>query len=66
MNAQGTAGSISNGMIVTVTESGKKPDFRKTAPMLLKRCRDFYQNPENERAFQEWKAGKKAKHEKAV
>jgi hypothetical protein len=34
--------------------------------MLLKRCREFYQNPENERAFQEWKAGKEAKHEKAV
>lgn len=66
MNVHGTVGSITNGMMVTVTDSGKKPDFKKTAPMLLKRCRDFYQDPENERAFQEWKAGKEAKDEEAV
>ena len=66
MNVHGTVGSITNGMMVTVTNSGKKPDFKKTAPMLLKRCRDFYQDSENERAFQEWKAGKEAKDEEAV
>jgi len=43
---------------VTVRESGKKPDFKKTAAELLERCRAFYQDPENEQAFQKWKAGK--------
>ena len=40
------------------------PDYSKTAAELLARCREFYQDPENERAFQEWKAGRKAKTEK--
>ena len=34
----------------------KKPDYQKTAAELLERCRAFYQDEENERAFQEWKA----------
>ena len=34
--------------------SGKAPDFKKTAAELLARCREFYKNPENEKAFQEW------------
>ena len=34
---------------------------QKTAEALLERCREFYQNPENERAFLEWKAGKDKK-----
>ena len=28
---------------------------------LLARAREFFQDPENERAYQEWKAGKGAK-----
>lgn len=66
MSVRGMAGKDLNGLLVTVEDSGKRPDFKKTAPMLLKRCREFYQNPENERAFQEWKARKEARHEKAV
>lgn len=66
MSVRGMAGKDLSGMLVTVEDSGKRPDFKKTAPMLLKRCREFYQNPENERAFQEWKARKEARHEKAV
>ena len=67
MNAQGTVGKDINGMVVTVRDSGKRPNFKKTAPMLLKLCREFYQDPENERAYQEWKAGKEGQHEqKAV
>ena len=53
-------------MTVTVRESGKAPDFTKTAARLLKRCREFYQDPENERAYQEWKAGRSGKNEKAA
>ena len=66
MSVRGMAGKDLSGLLVTVEDSGKRPDFKKTAPMLLKLCREFYQNPENERAFQEWKARKEARHEKAV
>lgn len=41
----------------------KKPNYQKTAPALLERCRAFYQDEENERAYQEWKAGKGGQHE---
>ena len=45
-------------MTVTARSSGKKPDYSKTAAALLERCRAFYQDPENERAYQEWKEKK--------
>lgn len=48
-------------MRITVSQAKDKPNHRKTAAELLERCRDFYQDPENERAFQEWKAGKDQK-----
>ena len=51
---------------VTVRSSGKEPDFQKTAAALLERCRQFYQDPENEKAFQEWKAQRTAKAGKPV
>ena len=51
-------------MSVTVRSSGKEPDFTKTAGELLKRCREFYQDPENVKRFEEWKA-KRAKAESA-
>jgi len=38
-----------------------KPKYSATAAALLERCREFYQDPENEKAFREWKAGKEAK-----
>jgi hypothetical protein len=53
-------------LTATVRESGKAPNFKKTAAELLQRCREFYQDPENERAYQEWKARKEEKHEKAA
>ena len=43
--------------------SGKKPDYKKTAAALLERCRAFYQDPENEKAYQEWKARRSGEHE---
>ena len=51
---------------VTARESGKAPDYTKTAARLLKRCREFYQDPENVKAFEEWKAKRDAKTAKAV
>ena len=36
-----------------------KPKHAATARELLERCRQFYQDPENERAYQEWKNKKK-------
>lgn len=48
------------------TEAKTKPDYTLTAPALLDRCRSFYQDPENERAYQEWKAARKAETAKAV
>ena len=66
MYVRGTAGNDLSGLVVNVKDSGNRPDYSKTAPMLLERCRGFYQDPENERAFQEWKARKEARHEKAV
>lgn len=44
--------------------SGKRPNYKPTAAALLERCRSFYEDPENERAFLEWKAGKERKDEK--
>ena len=51
---------------ITARPSGKKPNYKKTAAALLERCRAFYQDPENEREYQEWKANRDAKTAKAV
>ena len=53
-------------MRITVRTAAEKPNYKKTAAELLQRCREFYTDPENERAFLEWKAGKAQKHERAV
>ena len=53
-------------MRITVRTAEEKPNYKKTAAELLKRCREFYTDQENERAFLEWKAGKEQKHERAV
>ena len=51
---------------ITARTAKDKPKYKKTAAALLARCREFYQDPENERAYQEWKARKEGQHEKAV
>ena len=53
-------------MRITARTAKETPKYRKTAAALLERCRAFYADPENERAYQEWKARKDAKHEKAA
>ena len=42
-------------LAVTIRTAEEKPKYKKTAAELLERCRAFYKDPENERAFQEWK-----------
>lgn len=42
---------------VRAERCAKKPDLSITAAELLKRCREFYQDPENEEAYLSWKAG---------
>lgn len=37
----------------------EKPKYTAAARELLDRCRGFYEDPENERAFREWKEQKK-------
>lgn len=37
----------------------EKPKYTAAARALLDRCRGFYEDPENERAFREWKEQKK-------
>ena len=44
----------------------EKPKYTKTAAELLSRCREFYEDPENEKAFQEWKAEKEGSEKRAV
>ena len=51
---------------ITARSIKDKPKYKKTAAALLARCRGFYQDPENERAYQEWKARKEGQHEKAA
>lgn len=48
---------------ITERSSGKKPNYKKTAAALLERCRAFYQDPENEKEYQEWKARRSGEHE---
>ena len=51
-------------MTITAVRVKEKPKYGLYAAELLERCRAFYQDPENERAFQEWKAGKEGRREK--
>ena len=48
----------------TVRESGKQPNFTQTAAELLNRCREFYQDPENVKRFEEWKKNRGEQNEK--
>ena len=41
-------------MAITVSQATKAPNYEITAAGLLAECRKFYQNPKNEKAFQEW------------
>lgn len=43
-----------------------KPKYGVLAAELLERCRGFYEDPENEKAFRAWKDGKLAEEQDAV
>lgn len=48
---------------MTVRNSGQRPKYDRAAAGLLELCREFYQDTENERAYQEWKAGRSERNE---
>lgn len=50
-----------------IAEAKKQaPDYSRTAGQLLAACRSFYQDPENEKKYQEWKRRRSGKNEKAA
>ena len=53
-------------MRITARSSGQATKYDKAASALLELCREFYQDPENERAYQEWQAERSGKNEKAA
>ena len=61
MNARGKDGKTMPDMTIRARTSETEPNYKKTAAELLNCCREFYQNPENERAFREWMADRKNK-----
>ena len=46
-------------MAITVSQDTTAPNYGKTAAGLLEAARTFFRNPENEKAFQEWKKTRK-------
>jgi len=50
-----------NEMPIILETSPSRPEYRKTSGMLLTALRAFYNKPENEEAYQEWKARKEGK-----
>lgn len=53
-----------SGTTITASKATTAPKYNITAAGLLEAARRFYQDPENEAAFMEWKAGKEKKHER--
>ena len=47
-----------NEMAITVSRAMTAPNYETTAAGLLEAARMFYQEPENEKAFQRWKTQK--------
>ena len=46
---------------ISATRVKTKPKYDAAAAELLEKCRAFYQDPENEQAFQKWKEERGAK-----
>lgn len=44
---------------ISATRATTAPQYEKTAATLLEACRTFYRNPENEKAYQEWKKSRR-------
>ena len=45
--------------IITATRATTAPQYEKTAAGLLEACRTFYRDPENEKAYREWKKSRR-------
>ena len=61
MSAHGKDGQYTMKTTISAERAQTKPKYSADAAALLARAREFFQDPENERAYQEWKAGKGAK-----
>lgn len=48
-------------MTISAVRVKEKPKHGALAAELLERCRAFYEDPENEKAFQEWLKEKKSR-----
>ena len=59
MNADRREERHMNGMAITVSKATTAPKYSTMAAGLLEAARMFYQHPENEKAFQEWKKMRK-------
>lgn len=46
-------------MPITLETANTKINYQRTSGALLMLCRVFYEKPENEEAFREWKAQRK-------
>ena len=51
-------------LVVKAEMAAVRPEYRLLAAPLLDEMRAFYSDPENERAFQEWKAARNRKEVK--
>ena len=64
MSADRKEDDFMNGITISATRVMTAPQYEKTAAGLLEAARNFYQDPENEKAYLEWKARKEGKHER--
>ena len=59
MNADERGQSSVEEMPITLETANTKINYQRTSGALLMLCRAFYEKPENEEAFREWKAQRK-------
>ena len=50
-----------NEMPIILETAPSRINWQKTSGLILTACRSFYEKPENEEAFREWKARKEGK-----
>ena len=61
MNAYRKDASRGMKMTISTERAAEKPKYDLMAAEILKRCREFYEDPENEKAFREWKEKEKSR-----
>ena len=60
MNAAGKDGGNMSEMRISAERAATRAKRDLLSSAVLERCRAWYEEPENEKAFQEWKSGKEA------